>query len=83
MGLQKSNSLIINNLFGKKNSLDSSSFNYNDFDELISDRGITYNRKTANFDKGDNFSESKDKFNEDLFEQFKQFILFQKMNQDK
>ena len=56
---------------------------YNDLDELISDKGITYNKKESN-QKTDNFLyESKELYNEDLFEQFKDFILFQKMIKEK
>ena len=81
--LKNSNDLIENNLYCKENNIDNPSFNYNDFDELISDKGITYNTKKYSYYPDYNLYESKENFNEDLFEQFKQFILFQKMIQDK
>ena len=81
--LKNSNDQIENNLYCKENNIDNPSFNYNDLDELISDRGITYNTKTYNYNSKVNLSEPKEKFNEELFEQFKQFILFQKMIHDK
>ena len=62
---------------------DSSSFNHNDLDELISDEGITYNAKNYNYNSKFILSEPKEKFNEELFEQFKKFILFRKMTENK
>ena len=81
--LKNSNNLIENNLYCKENNIDNPSFNYNDLDELISDKGITYNTKKYSYFSEYNLYKSKENFNEDLFEQFKQFILFQKMIQDK
>ena len=81
--LKNSNDLIENNLYCKENNIDDPSFNYNDLDELISDKGITYNTKTYSFNSELNSSEPGEKFNEELFEQFKQFILFQRMVKDK
>tara|TARA_Y100001968_G_C18778206_1_gene445422 strand:+ start:48 stop:443 length:396 start_codon:yes stop_codon:yes gene_type:complete len=80
---QRSNDLIRKNLYCKEKIVNNSSFNYNELDELISDKGITYNTKKYNYCSDDNLSDTKEKFNEELFEQFKQFILFQKMTQDK
>ena len=40
-----------------------------------------YNYKSYNEEI--NISETREKFNEELFEQFKQFIIFQKMTQNK
>ena len=81
--LQKSNDLIGKNFYCKENNIDKSSSNHNDFDELISDKGITYDTKKYSYYPEDNLCKSKEYFNEELFEQFKQFILFQKMIQDK
>ena len=81
--LKFTNDLIENNLSREQFNIDNSSFKYNDLDELISDKGITYNRKTYSHGSGLNVSEPIEKFNEELFEQFKQFIRFQKMSQDK
>ena len=74
--LKNSNDLIENNV-------DNPSFNYNDLDELISDKGITYNTKKYSYNSGHVLSKSKENFNKELFEQFKKFLLFQKMIQDK
>ena len=76
--LQSSNDLIKKNLYRKENHSDNSSINHNDVDELISDEGITYNTKKYKYNSQLDLSEN---LNEELFEQFKQFILFQKRNQ--
>tara|TARA_Y100001968_G_scaffold316157_1_gene343626 strand:+ start:1018 stop:1398 length:381 start_codon:yes stop_codon:yes gene_type:complete len=76
--LQQFNDQIKYNLYDKLNT---SSFN--DIDELISDKGITYNTKRHNYSSFFNSNETRLKFNDELFEQFKQFILFQKMAQEK
>ena len=81
--LKNSNDQIENNLYCKENNIDKPSFNYNDLDELISDKGITYNTKNYSNNPENNLYKSKENFKEDLFEQFKQFILFRKMIQDK
>ena len=81
--LSNSNNLIRKNLYNKRNNHDNSSFNHNDLDELISDKGITYDTKKYNYNSDYFLSKSKENFNEELFEQFKQFILFQKMIKDK
>ena len=83
LDLQRFNDLTGKNIYCKENNIDKSTSNYDDIDELISDKGITYNtKKYSNFPEYDLYK-SKESFNEDLFEQFKQFILFQKMIQDK
>ena len=81
--LKNSNDLIGKNLYRKENNINKPSFNYNDLDELISDKGITYDTKKYSYNSDYTLSKSKEDFNEELFEQFKQFILFQKMIQDK
>ena len=81
--LQNYNNLIRNNLYGKKNSNYSSAINYNDLDELISDKGITYNKTKKDYNSESTLFEPREKINEELFEQFKQFIQFQKMRQAK
>ena len=63
--------------------MDNSALKYNDLDEIISDKGITYNTKMYNKNSKVNISEPLEDFNEELFEQFKQFILFQKIEHDK
>ena len=81
--LKNTNNLIDKNLYCKENNIDKKSLNYNELDELISDKGITYDTKKYSYNSDYTLSKSKEDFNEELFEQFKQFILFQKMIQDK
>ena len=83
LDLQNSNELIRKNIYSSKNNTNNSNFNHNNLDELISDKGITYNTKTYGYKSEVNAYVSREIFNEELFEQFKQFILFQKMVQDK
>ena len=83
LDLKNSNDLIGKKLYCKENNIDKSSLNYNELDELISDKGITYDTKKYNYNSDYILSKSKENFNEELFEQFKQFILFQKMIKDK
>ena len=78
-----SNDLTKKSRYRKENNINNFALKYSDLDELISDKGITYNTKTYNYNSQINLSEPREKFNEELFEQFKQFILFQKMTQDK
>tara|TARA_Y100001968_G_C19433950_1_gene758588 strand:- start:1732 stop:2139 length:408 start_codon:yes stop_codon:yes gene_type:complete len=82
--LKFTNDLIENNLSREQFNIDNSSFKYNDLDELISDEGITYNtNKYKNKKNNDAIKiEPGETYNKELFEQFKQFILFQKMQQD-
>ncbi len=80
---KNSNKNIDKRLYSKETNKDKPSFNYNDLDELISDKGITYDTKKYNYNSDYILSKSKENFNEELFEQFKQFILFQKMIKDK
>ena len=81
--LQETNELIRSSSYNNRTHMNNSHFNYSDLDELISDQGITYNTRT-NKNKTDNFlSEDKEAYNEDLYEKFKQFILFQKMIEEK
>ena len=81
--LQSSKHPFKEDFYGKEKTIDNSTSNYNDLDELISDKGIIYNTKKYNYNSKDDLSQTKESFEEELFEQFKQFILFQKMRQDK
>ena len=81
--LKNSNDLIGKKLLSKGNNTDKTSFKYNELDELISDKGITYDKQKYSYNSESILSKSKEDFNEELFEQFKQFILFQKMIHDK
>tara|TARA_B100000579_G_C22837518_1_gene859637 strand:+ start:1005 stop:1406 length:402 start_codon:yes stop_codon:yes gene_type:complete len=78
------NDLIRNNHHFIENKINSSSLKYNDIDELISDEGITYTTKKEKQISEDILAESKDTYKEEeLFEQFKQFIIFQKIIKEK
>ena len=63
--------------------MSNSAIKFNEVDELISDKGIIYNTKKYIYKTEDNLSEPKEIYNAELFEQFKQFILFQKSKQEK
>ena len=77
--LQKTNDLIRTNSYRKEDNMNNSSISYSELDELISDKGITYNTKKYSYNSGHVLSKSKENFNKELFEQFKKFLLFQKM----
>ena len=78
---KNSNKLNRKSNYRNEKSANKSSIKYSDLDELISDNGITYHKK-RNSQKSDNFSsESRESYNEYLFEQLKKFILFQKMEE--
>ncbi len=83
LAVLNSNDFNRKNLFSEKSNMDKSSLEYNDFDELISDKGVIYNTNNYKNHSEDNLFEPKGKYNEELFEQFKQFIMFQKMIQNK
>ena len=83
LDLRNSNDLIRNNNYSNENNTDNSHHKHNDLDEFISDKGKIYNTKKNNYNSKLNSSEFRANFNEELFEQFKQFMLFQEMTQDK
>ena len=56
---------------------------YSDLDELISDQGVTYNTNKYKNNLDNLSPEHIEIYNKDLFEQFKQFILFKKMLEGK
>ena len=80
--LKNSNGVIRSNQHGKVDTFDNSYLKYNDFDELISDKGITYNTNKYKKNYDAVTLEHRETYNKKLFEQFKQFILFQKMQQE-
>ncbi len=82
LALQNTNKLI-RERHHRKNNMDNSTISYNEIDELISDKGIIYNTKKYNYKTEDNLSEPREIYNAELFEQFKEFILFQKITQEK
>ena len=81
--LQEKNDLMKKGSYRNKSRINYSSFKDFNIDELISDKGITYN-KNNHKSKSDNLIyDAKEYFNKELFEQFKQFIQFQKMIEEK
>ena len=83
LDLSTTNDLIRKNLYGIKNNTYNLPYKYNNLDELISDKGITYNTKKYKMNKETFFSESKETDYDELFEQFKQFLSFQESRQEK
>ena len=83
LDLSTTNDLIRKNLYRIKNNTYDLSYNYNNLDELISDKGITYNTKRHKLNNETFISESNEKDNEELFKQFKQFLRFQERKQGK
>ena len=83
---KKLNNFNKNNSYLKAKEKNYSTFKYNDLDELISDKGITYNKEEYKIYKtfSKNFStDLEDENNEELFNLFKQFLLFQKRLNEK
>ena len=80
--LNNTNILIRNSLHRKKNNINNSTFKYNEVEALISDKGIIYNTKKYKQKNEGKLSEPIEIYNAELFEQFKQFILFQKIIQE-
>ena len=76
------NNLIRKSSYSKGNNMNNS-LKYSSVEELISDKGITYNTKNYNLNSDDFSSKSKESYNKELFEQFKQFVLFQQIMKDK
>ena len=62
--LKNSNDLIENNLYCKENNIKKPSINSNELDELISDKGITYDTKKYSYNSDYTLSKSKEDFNE-------------------
>ena len=77
--LQKINDLIRTNRYKKEDNMNNSSIRYSELDELISDKGITYNTKKYKNITSDFSSKTVENYNEDLFEKF---IQFQKMKEE-
>ena len=81
--LENKNNLIRESIYNKEPKINNLYYKHSDIDELISDKGITYNTKKYTY-KSENFSaEPRESYNKYLFGQFKQFILFQKMIEEK
>jgi len=77
--LKNTNELIRKNIYSNETNINNSSLKYSDLDELISDYGITYNKKKYTNKSENSSSYTREGTVEDLFELFKQFIQFQKM----
>ncbi len=81
--LTNSNDYNRKSSYSNQSDMKNSYFGYSDLDELISDKGITYNTKKFSYKSEDFPAQTREAYNKDLFEQFKQFILFQKMIEEK
>ena len=81
--LENKNDFIRSSNYNNEAKMNNSYFKYSDIDELISDKGITYNTKKYNYKSDDFSAESKEEYCKYLFEQFKQFLLFQNMMEEK
>ena len=81
--LKNKNNLARKGIYNNESHINNSVFKDSDLDELISDKGITYNSKKYKHKSNYLLSESEEAYNEELFEQFKKFILFQKMIEEK
>ena len=76
-----SNDIKRNSSFEINHKVNSESYLYNDMNELISDKGVTYNKSIMNRKKGrktNNLSMVDEKINAELFMKFKKFLEFQK-----
>lgn len=80
--LRNTNNLIRERLHSNENNMGNSTITINGVDELISDKGIIYNTKKYKQKNEGKLSEPIEIYNAELFEQFKQFILFQKIIQE-
>ncbi len=81
--IESKNNFLRNNNYYNQIKMNNSYFKHSDIDELISDKGITYNTKKHKYKSDDFSAENQETYNKYLFEQFKQFILFQNMIEEK
>ena len=80
---QNSNNLTKKSSLNNETKMKNLYSKYNELDELISDKGIIYNTKRYAIKSDNSSSINEEDYNEDLFKQFKQFILFKKMIDEK
>ena len=80
---QNSNNLIKKSSLNNETKMNNLYSKYNELDELICDTGIIYNTKRYTIKSDNSSSINEEDYNEDLFKQFKQFILFKKMIDEK
>ena len=73
---QNSNNLTKKSSLNNETKMNNLYSKYNELDELISDKGIIYNPKRYTIKSDNSSSINEEDYNEDLFKQFKQFILF-------
>ena len=73
-----SNDFNTKSLFSEKSNMDKSSLEYSDFDELISDKGVSYNINNHNNHSEDNLFEPKVKYNEELFNSLNNLFCFKR-----
>ena len=81
--IQNTDDVTRKSSYRDKNKKPNSQVKYSDLDELISDKGITYNRKKYNLNSDDFSSKAIEPYNKALFEQFRQFVLYQQMINEK
>ena len=74
---KNTNDLFREKLYSDTIKINNSSLKYNDIDELISDEGISYNAKKFKLNSDTISSKEKEAYNQELLEQFKQFIQYQ------
>ena len=80
---QNSNNLTKKSSLNNETKMNNLYSKYNELDELISDKVIIYNTKRYTIKSDNSSSINEEDYNEDLFKQFKQFILFKKMIDEK
>ena len=73
---QNSNNLTKKSSLNNETKMNNLYSKYNELDELICDKGIIYNPKRYTIKSDNSSSINEEDYNEDLFKQFKQFILF-------
>ena len=73
-----------NTSFDINKKVETSSYLYNDMNELISDKGVTYNKSKINIQKTNlkkKLSVVEETYDEELFRKFKEFLEFQKLKE--
>ena len=80
---QNSNNLTKKSSLNNETKMNNLYSKYNELDELISDKGIIYNTKRYTIKSDNSSSINEEDYNEDIFKQFKQFLLFKKMIDEK
>ena len=76
---QNTNHLSNKIRYRRETNINNLTFKHGDLDELISDKGITYNTKNHKHNSDDVKTNNREKYDEELVELFRQFTQFQKM----